>query len=75
MLRSEDLFSDATTTVQTVADFLALPPYEITELRPRNVGSYKASMDPQIRHRLIEYFAPHNARLYEYLGRDMEWSK
>ena len=30
-------------------------------------------MDPGVRNALEEYFAPHNERLYEYLGRDLGW--
>jgi hypothetical protein len=32
-------------------------------------------MNPATRKRLIEYFEPHNARLYEYLGVDFGWDK
>ena len=30
-------------------------------------------MDPATRKYLVEYFEPFNARLYEFLGRDLEW--
>jgi hypothetical protein len=32
-------------------------------------------MDPALRQRLIEYFRPHNARLYDYLGVDFGWDR
>jgi hypothetical protein len=32
-------------------------------------------MDPDVRKYLVEYFKPHNARLYEFLGRDFGWDK
>src|SRR5207302_6771540 len=28
-------------------------------------------MDPKVREYLVEYFLPHKARLYEFLGRDL----
>jgi hypothetical protein len=42
-------------------------------LEATNVSSYKAPMDPVTRTWLREYFAPHNARLYELLGEDFGW--
>ncbi len=32
-------------------------------------------LDPGMRKYLVEYFKPHNARLYEFLGRDFGWDK
>jgi hypothetical protein len=31
-------------------------------------------MAPQTRQQLLEYFAPHNQRLYDYLGEDYGWN-
>jgi Sulfotransferase domain len=36
---------------------------------PRNV-----KMSPECRQRLVEYFEPHNERLYQLLGRDFGWN-
>ncbi len=33
------------------------------------------AMDPKVREYLVEYFRPHNARLYEFLGHDLGWDK
>jgi hypothetical protein len=30
-------------------------------------------MDPATRKYLVEFFKPFNARLYDFLGRDLEW--
>ena len=43
------------------------------EFAKRNVGKYDA-IDAQLRGRLVDYFAPHNARLYKFLGVDFAWS-
>jgi hypothetical protein len=40
-----------------------------------NVGSYSAGIDAATRDRLVEYFKPHNARLYELIGKRFDWDK
>jgi hypothetical protein len=70
--RSEDFFADPDAVARRVQAFLGLP--------PRDVGPYEVfnqftsgSMDPEMRSRLRSEFASSNARLAEFLGRDMGW--
>jgi hypothetical protein len=76
VLKAEDFFADVRGTVRQVVDFLGLPTgdWEPEKLEASNVGSYKEPLDPELRARLRVYFAPHNARLYELLGRDFGWT-
>jgi hypothetical protein len=78
ILKSEDFYADPTAILKKVYEFLDLP---VTELQlskkgytPLNNTSY-SKMDGMLRTRLIEYFRPHNARLYEYLGIDFGWDQ
>lgn len=75
VLKSEDMFEDTIGTLKKVSDFLRLPDREI-DIPPmsenRNEGRY-APMEPATREMLHDYFAPHNQRLYEYLGTDFSW--
>jgi hypothetical protein len=32
-------------------------------------------MEPATRRRLVDYFAPHNERLKQLLGRDFDWDQ
>ena len=76
VLKSEDFFARPQEILGGVLRFLDLPPQEIKPPKmrdKRNKGTYEREMDPQTRRRLEEYFAPHNRRLYEYLGRDLGW--
>jgi hypothetical protein len=82
VLKSEDLFEDPHQTLKIVLGFLGLPEWEteapeiLREQKARdkrNAGGYEGEMDPSPRRRLEEYFAPHNRRLYDYLGRDFGW--
>src|SRR5205085_746922 len=44
------------------------------EYKQYNNTTY-SKMDPALRKRLVEYFEPHNARLYDFLGVDFGWDK
>jgi len=78
IVKSEDFFADPASVFDQVIAFLGLRPW-----RPRsfaNVTHRRRPPGPQVpaipldvRVRLGELFAPHNARLYESLGRDFGW--
>ena len=79
ILKSEDFYSDSAAVYKEVLTFLGLPQ---TELQGRKKGfkqynnnAYSSKMDPATRKRLIEYFEPHNARLYELLGVNLGWDR
>jgi Sulfotransferase domain len=70
--RSEDFFEDPPLVFKRVIDFLGLPDAELTEYETFNAFA-SGRMDPDLRARLVESFRPHNARLYDLLGRDFGW--
>ena len=72
ILKTEDLFTDTQRIIGQVFDFLGLPPAELDLSERYNVRAYEP-LPSATRDRLIEYFEPHNRRLYEFLGRDFEW--
>lgn len=72
VLLLDDLAADPEGTLAKVFEFLCLKPYELKETKLRNVLSY-AHMPDEVRARLTEHFAPHNARLAEMLGRQLPW--
>src|SRR5579884_800756 len=78
ILKSEDFYADPAATLKQVYAFLNLPVTELQsqkkEYKQLNNTSY-AKMDEALRTRLVEYFRPHNARLYEFLGTDFGWNK
>lgn len=87
ILKSEDFYLDPAETLKQTLDFLGVPTIDISSnnrefkqyREPNNIGHKNihkpAKMDSKVREYLVEYFAPHNARLYEYLGRDFGWEK
>lgn len=74
VVRSEDLQSSPNATVDTVSAFLDLPPHPLSTYRHFQVGTYPA-MSTVMRNRLLDYFAPHNKQLCEYLGINMGWDE
>jgi hypothetical protein len=72
ILKSEDLYADPPAVLQEVCSFLGLPFYRSARYQKYNQLDYSV-MFPAIRITLLEYFAPHNERLYRLLGRDFGW--
>ena len=71
ILQSEAFQCDPVGTLGEVVDFLGLPAWQPAQ-RPAKVFPYP-KLDPDLRKRLASYFAPHNERLYAYLGVNYGW--
>ena len=74
-LSTEDFHKNTQHTLDQVFNFLGLNPFKIDNPKRHNVGNYKEKMNEETRKSLIEYFKPHNARLYKLLQRDFGWDK
>ena len=75
ILRSEDLYTNPSQIVRQTLEFLNVPISGMgMNYKPFNDARY-TQMAPATRERLVEYFKPYNARLYELLGRDFDWDK
>ncbi|MEG4250642.1 tetratricopeptide repeat protein [Microcoleus sp. Pol10D4] len=72
ILKSEDFYAGAATTVKQVLEFLDLPEYQLSEYQNANPGSYQP-INESVRDRLSDYFRPYNQELEEYLGRQFDW--
>lgn len=75
VLRSESFFADPGETLRRIADFLEIDAPADWLSRPRRAyGAHEyPDMPAETRERLRAYFAPHNRRLYEFLGEDWGW--
>jgi tetratricopeptide (TPR) repeat protein len=72
ILKSEDFYAGAATTVKQVLEFLDLPEYQLPEYQNANPGFYQPVSD-SMRDWLSDYFRPYNQQLEEYLGRKFDW--
>lgn len=80
LLKSEELNSEPTEIFKQTLAFLNVPVL-IPDSLQKEFKHYNTSentvaskLDPVLRERLVAYFEPHNARLYELVGRDFGWS-
>ena len=78
ILKSEEFYADPTVSLKQVLDFLSVPVSELhlrkIEYKPYNNNQY-TTMDMALRKRLMAFFEPYNARLYDFLGVDFGWDK
>ena len=76
VLKSEDFYEHSLETLKVIQTFLHLPLWKpepsVLSTLPKRQNRYP-EMNLATRRRLEEYFAPHNRRLYEYLGVDFGW--
>jgi hypothetical protein len=69
---SHQLARDTARAMTQVYGFLGLPPRAPGEYRKHNSFAYEP-MQPATRRRLLDYFAPHNERLFGMLGVRYAW--
>ena len=77
LLRSEDFYADPGAILKRTLAFLNLPavePGKVQEFKQYN-DTRAPGMQAATRKRLIEYFKPYNARLYDLAGVDFGWDK
>lgn len=72
VLKSEDFFENPQHVLNRVCRFLELPKHNFTNFSVFNRRQY-SSMDPSTRKELVEFFKPHNKRLYKFLDEDFGW--
>jgi hypothetical protein len=78
ILKSEDFYADPAAGLKQVLQFVDVPAIGLTKQKEEyeQLNTTKPpKMDTATRKRLVAYFEPHNARLYEYLGQDFDWDK
>jgi hypothetical protein len=73
ILRAEDLFKDPQTVYAAVLGSLGLPAHRLRSYEVFNAGAELDEMPAETKRYLYDYFRPHNAELYELIGRDMGW--
>jgi hypothetical protein len=71
-LTLEELARDPQPVLDAVHEFLGVPAHAYPALQPLHTAAY-SELDPELRAELVDYFRPHNERLYEMVGRDLGW--
>lgn len=74
VINSETFFKQPDDTLQNVFQFVGVDTeIKINDLKPRNVGSNKTKIDPDVYKNLEDYFRLPNQELYELVGEDYGW--
>lgn len=73
VIPSEDLYAKPAETVARVYAHLGLPDHQLANYEVHLQGSYEKGLPSRLRERLMRFFAPHNARLEEMIGRRLQW--
>ena len=71
-LKSEDFFNNTAEVIQTVFDYLELPPFTNKLFYVDNPGGYQ-TLQGDIYEQLTDFFRPYNQKLYDLIGKDFKW--
>jgi Sulfotransferase domain len=75
ILESNEFFRGTAAVFARVLQFLELPSWQPQKFGNRYPGKYQEKMSPDVRRRLVAYFAPHNEQLYAHLGTRFDWDR
>ena len=70
----ENLNSEPITALESVFQYLNLPDYKIKNIQHQKQKKY-VPMNSQTRKILIEFFKPHNERLFKFIGKKFDWDE
>ena len=73
-LSTENLNSEPITALESVFQYLNLPDYKIKNTQRQKQKKY-VPMNSQTRKILIEFFKPHNERLFKFIGKKFDWDE
>jgi len=72
ILSSEDFYNEPNKILNQVFQFLDVPDFYQEAFSVFRKGIY-TKMNPETRKKLVEFFRPHNERLYKLLGTNFHW--
>jgi hypothetical protein len=75
IIESSRLLKQPAEAYEQVLKFLGVRSWQPSQFEQHFAGGYKAKMSPEMRRNLVEYFAPHNQRLYDHLGYRFDWDR
>ena len=75
IIQSEKFFEDPSKYYDDVLNFLNVPSINFEEYGITGKVNTKSPIESQIRKKLIDFFKPHNQRLYKFLEMKFEWDE
>ncbi len=74
IIKSEDFYEDPNKIYNEVLGFLDLPSTQLKNYKITRKGTYDR-MKPDTRTKLLDYFKPHNEKLFKLIGKRFDWDK
>ena len=74
ILINDEFNADIDKSLKKTFKFLDLPNYTVKNKIKHNVGKY-TKMQESTRKLLVDYFRPYNQKLYQLIGKDLDWDK
>jgi adenylate kinase family enzyme len=74
VLSSEEFFSQPREIMRQVFSFIGVDEnFQVSDMRPKNVGSNRTEVGPEVYEYLNDYFYSHNRELFKMLGNNFDW--
>ena len=74
LISSEELATNTDKTISEIFEFLEVPIQKISDLTKQNEIKYPKMKD-STREILINFFKPHNEKLYSLINQHFDWDK
>ena len=74
ILPTYELNNNPAQFLNQVFEFLNAPNRKVNSLDRKNVGEY-TKLDNSTRKFLVDFYRPHNKRLFQLLGKNFDWDK
>jgi len=75
IIKSEDFFKNTSENYYKVLNFLGLPPHELESYPIQGRVNKLDPMSSNVRKQLVQFFKPHNEKLYQLIGKNLGWDK
>lgn len=75
ILENEEMRNNLVSNLYKITEFLDLPDFkwEKIDFPSRNKGHYSTKMSSSLRKRLLEFYSPHNKKLFELINQTFKW--
>ena len=75
IIQSEEFFKNPSKTYNDVLEFLGLKLFSLKKFEIKGKVNKNRTIDDDFRNELVDYFKPHNQKLYDFLGKSFDWDK
>ena len=74
IIQSEEFFKNPSKTYNDVLEFLGLKLFSLKKFEIKGKVNKNRTIDDDFRNELVDYYKPHNQKLYDFLGKSFDWN-